>query len=179
MYTPPTMSHQAQIDFVAQVKAKYPDFFSNKKVLEVGSLNINGSIREFFTGCDYLGVDLGPGRDVDMVCPGELLDFADGEFDVACSCECFEHNPKWLETFVNMVRMSRGLVFFSCATIGRPEHGTPRTSPTDAPYCGDYYKNLAEQDFRELDLDSLFVDYAFSTNDHTHDLYFWGVKNAV
>lgn len=170
------MSHQAQLDFVAIVRAMYPDYFVRKQVLEIGSLNINGSIRQFFEQCAYVGVDLGEGRDVDVVAKGEDLTYDDGSFDVVASCECFEHNPEWVATLNNMIRMSRGLVFFSCATTGRPEHGTPRTSPQDAPFCGEYYRNLTEEDVRNaIDL-SVFEDYQFLTNDKALDLYFWGVK---
>lgn len=170
------MSHQAQLDFVAIVRAMYPDYFIRKQVLEIGSLNINGSIRQFFEQCVYVGVDLGEGRDVDVVARGEDLTYDDGSFDVVASCECFEHNPEWVATLNNMIRMSSGLVFFSCATTGRPEHGTPRTSPHDAPFCGEYYRNLTEEDVRSaIDL-SVFEDYQFLTNDMAHDLYFWGIK---
>lgn len=170
------MSHQAQLNFVAIVRAMYPDYFVRKQVLEIGSLNINGSIRQFFEQCVYVGVDLGEGRDVDVVARGEDLTYADGSFDVVASCECFEHNPEWVATLNNMIRMSKGLVFFSCATTGRPEHGTPRTSPHDAPFCGDYYRNLTEEDVTNaIDL-SVFEDYQFLTNDMAHDLYFWGIK---
>ena len=170
------MSHQAQLDFVAIVRAMYPDYFIRKQVLEIGSLNINGSIRPFFEQCVYVGVDLGEGRDVDVVAKGEDLTYADGSFDVVASCECFEHNPEWVATLNNMIRMSSGLVFFSCATTGRPEHGTPRTSPHDAPFCGEYYRNLTEEDVKQaVDL-SVFEDYQFLTNDKAHDLYFWGIK---
>jgi SAM-dependent methyltransferase len=146
------VSHSWQLDFVGAIKKSYPEFFTNAKVLEVGSLDINGSIRLFFENCDYLGVDLGEGRGVDMVAKGEELDFPDGAFDTTASCECFEHNEKWAKTFQNMVRMTRpgGLVFFTCATTGRPEHGTRRTTPQDAPFCGDYYRNLVAEDFYSL-----------------------------
>jgi SAM-dependent methyltransferase len=170
------MSHQAQLDFVAELRSLFPDYFIRKEVLEIGSLNINGSIRPFFEQCVYVGVDLGEGRDVDVVARGEDLTYADGSFDVVASCECFEHNPEWVATLNNMIRMSKGLVFFSCATTGRPEHGTPRTSPHDAPFCGDYYRNLTEEDVTNaIDL-SVFEDYQFLTNDMAHDLYFWGIK---
>ena len=86
------MSHPEQREFVAEIKRTYPDLFSSKKVLEVGSLDINGSIREFFTECAYLGVDLAAGPGVDLVSRGEDLDFPDESFDVVASCECFEHN---------------------------------------------------------------------------------------
>ena len=170
------MSHQAQLDFVAGLKQKFPDYFIRKQVLEVGSLNINGSIRPFFEQCTYVGVDLGEGRDVDVVGKGEELTYGDDSFDVVASCECFEHNPEWVATLNNMIRMCGGLVFFSCATTGRPEHGTRRTTPADAPFCGDYYQNLTQEDVRQaVDL-SVFKDYQFISNDTVHDLYFWGIK---
>lgn len=170
------MSHQAQLDFVAGLKKKFPDYFVRKEVLEIGSLNINGSIRQFFEQCIYVGVDIGEGRDVDLVAKGENLAYLDDSFDVVASCECFEHNPEWAATLRNMIRMCGGLVFFSCATTGRPEHGTRRTSPQDAPFCGDYYRNLTEDDVRqEVDL-SAFKVYEFISNDKAHDLYFWGIK---
>jgi hypothetical protein len=170
------MSHPAQIEFVSALKQKFPDYFVRKQVLEIGSLNINGSIRQFFEQCIYVGVDIGAGRDVDVIAKGEDLSYADGSFDVVASCECFEHNPQWAKTFDNMVRMSCGLVFFSCATTGRAEHGTRRTTPHDAPFCGDYYMNLTEEDVRsKCDL-SAFKEYQFSTNEAACDLYFWGIK---
>lgn len=169
------MSHQSQLDFVAGLKQRFPQYFTGSKVCEIGSLDINGSIRQFFTGCDYVGVDLGAGRGVDVVARGEELDYPDNHFDVVASCECFEHNPEWIKTFNNMARMANGLVFFSCATTGRPEHGTRKTSPEDAPFCHDYYRNLTEQDFRDSCDLSKFEVYEFITNDNPADLYFWAI----
>ncbi len=167
------MSHQEQTDFVAAVKDKYPEFFRNKRVLEVGSLNINGTVRDFFTDCEYVGCDLGEGSGVDIVCAGQDLDFPDKSFDVVCSCECFEHNPAYQETLRNMVRMLKpgGLLFFTCATTGRKEHGTRRTTPKDAPFCGDYYRNLVA-----ADLDTTGVTGEFSTLNT--DLRYAGIKNG-
>lgn len=169
------MSHQSQIDFVAGVKAKFPDYFVNNKVLEIGSLDINGSVRQFFDNCDYIGVDLGEGKGVDLVAKGEELDFPSSIFDVVISCECFEHNPKWVSTFNNMARMCSGLMIMTCATTGRPEHGTRRTNQADAPFCGDYYKNLTEQDIRDSCDFNKFIEHGFSTCDSPADLYFWAL----
>jgi hypothetical protein len=173
------VSHQSQLNFVSSLKSQFPIFFAGQKVLEIGSLDINGSIRQFFIGCDYTGVDLGEGKGVDLVARGEELDFPDGHFKVVASCECFEHNENWEATFRNMIRMSSGLVFFSCATTGRPEHGTRRTSPSDAPFTLDYYKNLTEEDFREKFTFEEFESYGFSTNSNPQDLYFWGIKKLI
>lgn len=171
------MSHPAQKEFVNLVKANYANLFLNKKVLEIGSLDINGSIRDFFVGCDYTGVDLAPGKGVDLVGRGEELHFPDRSFDVVASCECFEHNPEWAKTFDNMARMARSLVFFSCATTNRPEHGTTRTTPQDAPFCGDYYRNLKASDFLEHCNMNVFMEFRFLVNKSVQDLYFVGIKN--
>jgi len=173
------LAHQQQFDFVSGIAGFFPDNFANCKVLEVGSLDINGSVRQFFTGCNYIGIDLGHGRGVDIVFPGQDYNAPDNTFDTVISCECFEHNPDWAATFANMYRMvkSGGLIVMSCATTGRAEHGTKRTSPADAPFCNDYYKNLTEQDFVEqFKLDDMFSAYEFGIGEATKDLYFYGVK---
>lgn len=152
--------------------------FAGVKVLEVGSLDINGSVRDFFTDCDYIGVDLDEGPGVDVVAQGQDLDYPDRSFDTVVSAECFEHNPYWLETFINMHRMADVLVIFTCATTGRHEHGTTKTSPSDSPFTldWDYYRNLTEDDFADnLDLNSMFQRHSFSVNPYSHDLYFWGL----
>ena len=175
------VSHPAQNEYIKYVKNKFPAYFYKRQVLEVGSLNINGTVRDLFTECYYVGLDVAEGKGVDIVCEGQNYDAPSESFDVAISCECFEHNPEWVATFRNMHRMTRtlGLVVMTCATTGRPEHGTTRTTPQDSPLTiglgWDYYKNLTEQDFRDnFDLDNMFSDYQFIVGGT--DLYFYGVK---
>jgi len=170
------MSHQQQLDFIKSVKDQLPEYFKGTKVLEVGSLNINGSVRQFFEPNQYIGCDLGEGAGVDIVCRGHELPYPNESFDVVISCECFEHDRHWEKTFQKMVDLVRkgGLVIFSCATIGRPEHGTTRTSPADAPFTNDYYRNLREEDFNQFK--SSFDSYKFSQCLRPRDLYFWGLK---
>ena len=196
------MSHSTQQDFISYTKNKFPNYFINSKVLEVGSLDINGSMRSFFSECDYLGIDVGEGQGVDLVVQGQEYNAPDESYDVCASGECFEHNPYWAETFSNMVRMckSGGLVLFTCATTGRKEHGTSRTDSGSSPLTvgigWEYYKNLTEQDFLESfeeSFDEIFSEYEFhSTEDYDNptdfikhmrtyinpceDLYFWGIK---
>lgn len=175
------MAHKEQRDFIEKIKNKFPHFFQNKKILEIGSLNINGTVRDFFVDCNYFGIDVGEGPGVDLVCPGQDYDAPDLTYDLVCSTECFEHNPYWVETFQNMIRMCKigGLVFFTCASEGRPEHGTRRSEPESSPFTvdWDYYKNLNETDFTDrFVLDSLFSEYKFEYNQYAKDLYFYGVK---
>jgi hypothetical protein len=177
------MAHWEQQLFVQSVKASFPSFFKGGRIIEIGSLDINGTVRGFFEEpAEYIGVDLGPGRGVDVVCEGQDYDGATNSFDVAISVECFEHNPHWKATFLNMVRMVRdeGLVVMTCATTGRPEHGTSRSDAGSSPLTvgkgWEYYKNLTEADFREaFDMNSMFEDYCFNVNTNSHDLYFWGL----
>jgi SAM-dependent methyltransferase len=179
------MSHFQQQEFLRSVRTLFPEYFSTRHVLEVGSWDVNGSIREFFSGCDYLGVDVAMGKGVDLVCSGECLDLPTASFDTVASCNCFEHNPLWLETFVNMWRMLKpgGLCMVSCATVGFREHGTSRTTPgeslTSEMRLPDYYRNLTRRDFeRSLDMSRLFSHYRFFENVFSRDLYFVGIKAA-
>lgn len=174
------MSHPDQMNFVASVAKMYPAHFFNSHVVEVGSLNINGSVRQFFSQPTfYVGCDLGPGPGVDIICPGHKLPFHDETFDVAISCECFEHDKNWQLTLQRMIDLVKpmGLVIFTCATTGRPEHGTTKSNPFDAPFTNDYYKNLTESDFLgSFDLKKCFYRHEFGVNEGSHDLYFWGQK---
>lgn len=179
------MSHPQQHEYVGSIQKLFPNHFHKKSVLEVGSLNINGTVKDFFTDCFYIGIDIGPGPGVDIVANGKDWNAPEATFDTVISCECFEHNPYWVETFTNMHRMCKpmGLIVVTCATEGRKEHGTRRSdygsSPLTIDLGWDYYKNLTAQDFEDnFKMQDLFSEYKFSTNDVSHDLYFWGKKRA-
>lgn len=173
------MAHSEQRVFFETVKSFYPQFFNNVSVIEIGSLNINGTVRDFYNAKMYIGIDVDEGKDVDIVEQGQDVKFPDRYFDVAVSAECFEHNPHWKETFANMYRMASKFVIFTCASDGRPEHGTTRTTPADSPFTvnWDYYRNLNEKDFREqFNFDTMFFQHNFIYNPQSYDLYFWGIK---
>jgi len=177
------MAHRQQQAFVASIKKAFPDFFAGSRVLEVGSLNINGSVRQHFGGGQYIGLDVGPGPGVDVVCQGQAYGAPDGSFDVVISCECLEHNPFWRETFENMLRLCRpgGLVIMTCASTGRPEHCTRRTTPKNAPPIEwDYYRNLTARDFyRSIALSRHLTTWKFFTDLSSCDLYFAGFKTGA
>ena len=102
------MSHPQQIAFVAAIRHLFPAYFEGCRVLEVGSLDINGTIRGLFPGCNYTGLDVGEGPGVDQVCQGQDYDAPDNTFDVAISCEVMEHNPYWRDTFKVSAQPGRG-----------------------------------------------------------------------
>lgn len=179
------MSHPEQLGFFFAVVAANREL-SLGKVLEVGSYDVNGSIRKMFAGAaSYVGVDLDIGPGVDVVSYGHQLQVADGHFDMALSGECLEHDPHWRETVMNMARMTRpgGLVAFTCASTGRPEHGTRRTDLGESPGTQsiglDYYKNLSAADFEHaLRLSEMFSSWEFWYLPTSFDLYFAGVRTG-
>lgn len=175
------MSHLQQQKFLALVDELFiPGNKEGLRILEIGSYDVNGSIRKVFAGSSYTGVDLCEGPGVDVVESGHKVSYPDQTFDLTLSMECFEHNPHWVATFINMHRMTKtdGLVIVSCAGRGRLEHGTSRTSPKSSPGTravgSDYYRNLRPRDFEALDLPQLFTTWhvcAMGT-----DVYFVGWK---
>lgn len=183
------MAHYQQLRFVNEVKKLHPEDFSKKSVLEIGSWDTNGSVRNIFSNCIYTGVDISEGPGVDIVCEGQNLEFDDMHFDTVISCECFEHNPYWKETFLNMIRMLKpgGLCLITCATLGRREHGTLRTNPnasltalSNASIEVNYYYNLRKYDLKNAaKLDEIFSDYRFYINVYSRDLYFVGFKKSA
>lgn len=179
------MAYLNQFQFCERVSNIFPEYFNNVRVLDIGSMDINGNNRAHFKNSDYTGIDIGEGNNVDVICSGHLFSVSSNseKFNTVISTECFEHDVYYKETILNVVEnllLPGGMFLFTCATTGRPEHGTTRTSPFDSPFTNDYYKNLAEDDIKEfLDLDRYFSDYSFSVNSDSHDLYFWGIKKKM
>jgi SAM-dependent methyltransferase len=173
------MAHRQQLEFVHILSRELTQYFCDATVLEIGSLDIQGSVRQFYRHCSYTGIDVAPGKGVDVVCQGQDYAASDGSFDQVISCEAMEHNPSWRETFANMIRLAKegGIVVMTCATYGRPEHGTIRTEPEASPLTvekgWDYYKNLGYSDFESTsNLRNSFSSYRFWSNWASNDLYF-------
>jgi len=178
------MAHQQQQQYIQSVLTRFPNNFNNCKVLDVGSLDINGNNRIFFTDCEYTGIDIASGRNVDVISTGH--EYRSSElYDTVISTECFEHDKFYHLTLPNCVNLLKtgGMFVFTCATTGRAEHGTRKSSTSCSPLTcqledwADYYKNLTEEDIREvLDVDSLFSSYEFKVGHENYDLYFYGIK---
>lgn len=180
------MAHAEQIQFIRTISNVILQGFNAPNIIEIGSYDVNGSVRRLFKNCNiYIGVDLIKGPGVDVVAEGHDLNFVDEAYDLSMSCECFEHNPHWIKTFKNMHRITKdgGVLLLTCATTGRLEHGTARTSPFLSPGSSamgwNYYKNLTQQDFESnFNMGELFGFYFFLVNEYSKDLYFFGIKGG-
>jgi SAM-dependent methyltransferase len=180
--------HDEARNFTVFVKGILPEFFTNKKVLDIGAGDINGNNRFLFEGCQYEGNDVIQAPNVTIVSKTGALQFVDNTFDTIVSTECFEHDPEYIASWKKAYAMLKpgGLFCFTCASTNRGEHGTRRTSP-NCSYgtigglddMSDYYKNLTEHDLNNvLDLNSSFVVWNTYYNALSCDLYFVGIKKA-
>ena len=163
--------------FIVSVKQKCPDYFENKKVLEVGSQNINGSVKRHFNKCDYLGLDLGEAPGVDFVC--DIIDYnAPNMYDVVISCEMLEHCKTWEQALKQMYQNTKkgGLFLLTCAGNKRQEHGTNNHTPQDSKFTLDWYRNISPEDFESVLPKIAFSDYNLGLYRGDCDLYFYGIK---
>ena len=181
------MAHEREQQFCQRVKWMFPEYFNNVDVCDIGSLDLNGNNHYLFENYSYVGVDLGRGKNVNVVSKGHEYKPIDGKkYDIVISTECFEHDMYWKETIYNVcdnLLRDGGMFLFTCATTGRPEHGTPASKPYDSQFTiqdqvwSTYYMNLTEEDVRnKIDLNKYFKLYHFYTDEESCDLYFWGIK---
>lgn len=98
-----------------------------KNVLEVGSRNVNGSVRELFRG-PYTGLDMQPGNGVDVVARADKLPFEDESFEVVACTEMLEHDPyPWLSVpEMARVLVPGGILLLTCRGVGFHDDPNPQ-----------------------------------------------------
>ncbi len=91
----------------------------DKKVIEVGSYDVNGSLRyvvELLEPAEYVGIDIMEGPGVDVVCASENLvqKFGKERFDAVLSTCAFEHIKNWKESISNIKNICKknGIILF-------------------------------------------------------------------
>lgn len=102
------------------------------RVLEVGSYDINGSVRPYIESlgvADYLGVDAqaGPGVDRVVNCEHLVDEFGYGKWQLVVSTEMLEHARNWRTCCEQMAKMvaPRGLLLITTRSPGYPYHPCP------------------------------------------------------
>jgi hypothetical protein len=171
------MAHDAQKNYCIYVSQLLPKYFSNKSVLDVGCLDVNGNNRYLFTNCDYTGLDIGEGPNVDIVMPAhEYAASTDIQFDVVISTEMLEHDCHRADSLKGIYNLAKsgGLILLTAATTGRFKHGTHDAFPDSSPFTLDYYENVTSEMLTEELVKYGFTDYKISVVDT--DIQFWGIK---
>ena len=170
--------HVSVFNFVFSLAEKYKQHFLFKNVLEVGSLNVNGSVKPLFVGCDYTGIDLMPGPNVDQV--GHLMTqgFGETSFDTVISLEAMEHDSLWKESLREMYRVLKpgGLLILTFATDGRAEHGTHKADPEASPATLDHYHNISFSEFSDTICMDGFSCFDLHVDTTLGDFHFAGIK---
>ena len=167
--------HKAVKEFCLEVKRNHPGYFVNKNILDVGSLDINGTNRYLFEGGSYFGIDLIKGRNVDKVININDLKGYD-LYDVIICTEMLEHDRRYNQSLRRMTELLKGdgLLIITTAGLRREEHGTQQCHPKDSPATHDYYKNVTVDMICEgLNL-SEFAWYQI--NYANKDIQFAGIK---
>ncbi len=105
-------------------------FKRGDKVLDVGSLDVNGTVRDNFRNFgEYVGIDMRPGKDVDRVMLAEDLPkhFTPGYFDVVVCSNALEHIEKWQDAITGMwfVLKPGGTLTIVTPTRDKGRHGYP------------------------------------------------------
>lgn len=105
----------------------------NKNVLEVGSYDVNGSLRrpilDLWHPVKYVGVDIIPGPGVDIISNAENLEkiLNYNSFDVVISTELLEHVKDWRKVISNIKNICKpkGVILITTRSYGFPYHGYP------------------------------------------------------
>ncbi len=139
----------------AMAQFVYEDLASRRgrvlSVLDVGSMNVNGSYRTLFDDPSwrYTGMDAAAGGGVDVVLgrPYDWSSLGDASFDVVVSGQAFEHIEFPWVTILEVARVLRpgGLV---CIVV--PSSGMEHRFPVD---CWRYYPDGIRALVRWADLD--------------------------
>jgi SAM-dependent methyltransferase len=107
----------------------------NVRVIEIGSQNINGSLRDLSPpGFEYIGVDFVAGKGVDVILDDPYkLPFDSGSADIVLSSSCFEHSEMFWIVFLEILRVlkPKGLFYLNV-----PSNGTFHRYPVD---CWRFY----------------------------------------
>lgn len=115
------------------------------EVIEIGSLNVNGTVRDLFPNAEWTGIDRVAGPCVDVAVDSENFD-PQSPVDVVVCCEVLEHADNW-ERLIQKAAIwlkPDGVFIMTCAGLGR----TPHACDGGKLPQNEYYRNLSPVDVR-------------------------------
>ncbi len=142
--------HAQALEYIAEQFNKFNRPETTWDVLEIGSLNINGSVRQILQphASTYLGIDVQEGPGVDLVASGAEF-YAPEVFNIVVCAEVFEHTPEWKDiikqAYINL--KPGGMFIATMAGIGRPVHSGVDGGWT--LHAGEHYENIDANDLNK------------------------------
>lgn len=146
--------HTASMQEMTAILNGWPQ--AGARVLDVGSLDVNGSYRRMVTrqGWHYTGLDVVPGKNVDVVTADPYrYPFDAGHFDVVISGSAMEHVPaiwRWVPELVRVLRPG-GLLAIITHIQWELDHYPPdcwRILPDGMRYLFDETRQLVDYEIR-------------------------------
>jgi SAM-dependent methyltransferase len=135
-----------------------PTFVVGRSVLEVGSLDVNGSPRKLvypMQPSQYIGVDQVAGPGVDRIASAYHLieEFGVDAFDLVISTEMLEHVDEWRIAVSQMKRVTKlgGHLIITARGPGFPRHDFPADYWRFTP--ADFARIFADMDILRLEPD--------------------------
>lgn len=121
--------HDTSYKHMKEMAQKYLGDMEPGIVVDIGSMDVNGSYRDIFEnlGWIYQGVDLSPGKNVDIVLEDVYtISLEEGYADLVISGQAFEHIEFFWKTWLEIVRILKpgGMIFLITPSRG-PEHRYP------------------------------------------------------
>lgn len=116
--------HPSAMQNCKQFYQSYIDPIKNNElnIVEIGSQNVNGSLRELFTDYkNYLGVDFIPGKGVDHVLKDPyIIDLESNSVDIVLSSSCYEHSDMFWLLHLEIIRILKpqGLFYLNAPSSG-------------------------------------------------------------
>lgn len=151
--------HKSSLEHVSRLVDSYLSNAQNIQVLDIGSYDVNGSYKQFFSkpGWKYTGVDLAAGPNVDVVLTSPYrFPIKSYSIDVIVSGQAFEHIEYFWLSWLEMARMVKpgGLIFLLA-----PSRGYEHRHPQDCwRFYPDSYKALAN--YANMELLEVKTDWA-------------------
>lgn len=151
--------HISSLEHVERLAKTYLSDRKELQIVDIGSYDVNGSYRPFFSrpSWQYVGLDLAQGPNVDIVLMSPYrLPIKSHSVDVIVSGQAFEHIEFFWLTWLEMVRILKpgGLIFLLAPSRG-PEHRYPQDCWRFYP---DGYHALAK--YANLELLEVSTDWA-------------------
>lgn len=99
----------------------------SKIVLDIGSLDVNGSLRNIFINAqEYIGLDQNNGNNVTITGSSHNIPLSDNSVDIVICSSCFEHDDMFWVSFLEMCRVIKkgGYIYIQAPSNG-PYHAYP------------------------------------------------------